>query len=497
MIHSHLETAWTVTITVAHVAGAVLVSWGCLSSRKDPASTVLWIFLSIALPVFGPLLYLMFGVNRVVRLGFRKRLADELLNRHRRDREVPRQALSYWRSLRRDTAHAPASTVAQQFNRGLDTLLPDHPLLGGNRVEILVTGDEALPAMLRAIGGASRHVHLQTYILDSDPTGRDFLAALRDCARNGVTVRVLYDPVGSSGVEREPLFRELRKTPGASVCKWTQATFWKRQIQVNLRNHRKILVIDGRIAFCGGINFDSVNRSAPGRPADRDYHFRISGPAVHELQYTFLRDWYFATDESPDDLLCLDHFPEIAPTGSVPVRVVNSGPSDEVPPITDVIFLALTLAKRQLLAVTPYFAPSADLIRALRSAALRGVDVRLVVPRKNNHRIAGLAARAHYDELLAAGVRVFERDPPFLHAKAIVADDILALVGSANLDTRSLRLNYETDLAIISTDFADRLKAEVHEELAHCREIDLNSWRQRPVAARVTENLAALLTPVL
>jgi cardiolipin synthase len=332
---------------------------------------------------------------------------------------------------------------------------------------------------------------MQTFILGNDAVGREFLELLSARAGEGVKVRVLFDRFGSTEAILSGLIRRPSRTQNMRLVGWTQANPIKRQFQVNLRNHRKLLVVDGQEAFTGGINLT-------GHPPMRDYHFAISGPIVGELQYSFLQDWYFMTEEDPNELLCEDCFPPIEPAGSALVRVVNGGPtSQEVEVLTDTFFAAISSARRELLAVTPYLVPTPDILRALRAAALRGVDVRIIVPERSNHPYAGLAARGLYEELLRAGVRIFLRPAPFIHAKALIVDGAFALVGTANLDVRSLRLNYETNLAVYDEPFADELKRVVLEDQSLSHELDLMTWRRRPLRQRVLENLCGLMTPVL
>jgi cardiolipin synthase len=268
-------------------------------------------------------------------------------------------------------------------------------------------------------------------------------------------------------------------------------------VQINLRNHRKVLIVDGVRAFTGGLNLHDGHLGAPGREAIRDYHFDIAGPVVQELQYSFLRDWAYMTGEEPDLLFQTAHFPHQPAAGTMPVRVINSGPSVEQETINDVFFMAITSARRQLWIVTPYFVPGPDILQAIRAAARRGVDVRLVVPRENNHVYAGLAGQALYGDLLACGVRIFERAPPFMHAKAMVIDDTLALVGTANLDIRSLRLNYETNLAVYSAAFVADMRQLAQQEMACSRELELAAWRTRPLRRKLLENACSLFTPIL
>ncbi len=480
--------------TILHLIIFVLITLHCLRRRRNATSTILWIFLAWAFPIFGPLFYLTFGIDRVADRGFQKFLTEEHLLRTRKETQeaAPR---AYWHNL---LPGAPAQNEFQrEFNRALNALLPDHPALANNHIAPLVTGDEAYPKMLKAIRGAQNHIHLQSFIIGNDATGREFMKALAAKAAEGIEVRLLYDRFGSTCAHLCGLFRKYKNTPNLQIAGWTQANFLKKQFQINLRNHRKALIIDGTHAFFGGINLHSENTSAHKHGPIRDYHFDITGPLVQELQYSFLRDWYFITQENPETLLSGSHFPHIDPAGDIAARFINSGPSTEKDVAIETFFTSITLAKKQILAVTPYFVPPVDVLRALQSAALRGLDVRLIVPQKNNHFYTGLASRALYEELLVAGVKIFERRPPFMHAKALVIDGEFSLVGTANLDERSLNLNYESSVAIYSEPFADALKNIIHEDIALSDEITLNEWQQRPAHRRLLENLAALMTPVL
>jgi cardiolipin synthase len=478
---------------LVHLVIFISISLHCLKRRRRNASaTILWIFIAWSFPFIGPLFYLSFGIDRVTNRGFLKYLADERLMKTRKEtrRTAPR---AYWHEL---TGTPAENELQREFNRTLDALIPNHPALSGNRIDPLVDGDEAYPRMLEAIRNAKHHIHLQSYIIGNDALSREFMDALAAKAAEGVAVRLLYDRFGSTAALFGGLFRKALKIPGFQIAGWTQANPLKRQFQINLRNHRKTLIVDGTVGFTGGINLLDEHITRPGKPPIRDYHFETRGPIVQELQYSFLRDWYFITDESPKVLLTEEYFPPPEPAGTVTARMINSGPSTE-DLAGETFFSSIVLAKKQILAVTPYFVPPADIVRALRSAALRGVDVLLLVPQKNNHRSVHFAGRALYEELLLAGVRIFERRPPFMHSKALIVDGELSLIGSANLDVRSLNLNYETSLALYSTDFADAMKAIIHADLAAADEVRLTDWRNRPAHSRLAENLFGLLTPVL
>jgi cardiolipin synthase A/B len=475
----------------------LMVCVHCLRTRREATSALLWMFLAWSFPVVGPFLYLTLGVDRLPDKGLRKLLADREFLAARRARTGADLPLAFWQQLRQAMVTTPSDPAARALSGAMDGILRNHPLLGGNQVTALVTGDEAYPAMQAAIEAATDHIHLQSFIIRNDNTGRHFLNTLLKKAHHGVRVRILYDRFGSTHAVLHGFFRRYRHKPNLQIVGWTQVNPLRRRFQLNLRNHRKLLVVDGKHAFCGGINLHDENVGSPARQPIRDYHFEIRGPFVHELQFSFMQDWYFMTREDPAALLCASCFPSVPPAGSAQIRLANSGPTSSMETIADIFFMAVTQATRQLLIVTPYFAPPRDIVRALRCAALRGVDVRLILPLRNNHVYAGLAGRSLYEELLEAGVHIFERHPPFIHAKALIVDDAMAIVGTANWDVRSLRLNYETNLVMHDENLINALKRIVLDDEARSRQVDLAAWRRRPRSARIAENLCALLTPAL
>ncbi len=481
-----------------HLTLFVLVCYHCLKTRREATSALLWIFVSWSFPLIGPMFYLIIGINRVPRKGWHKQRANRNFLAERQARENEALPMTYWRAVHESLATEPKGSLARELNGVMNNILQEYPLLGGNQIHPLVNGDEAFPQMLDAIGKARHHVHLQTFIISDDPVGNKFLDLLAEKAREGVTVRLLFDRFGSTNAMLGHFFSKYRNIPNMHISGWTQVNAMKRRFQINLRNHRKALIVDGSQAFMGGINLHIENVSRPDEPAIRDYHFSLQGPIVQELQYSFLRDWYFMTNDDPKILLQQSHFPHLPAKGNAMIRLVNSGPtSDEMEIMSDVVFECLTSARRQILAVTPYFAPTHDIIHAFRMAALRGVDVRLIVPQHNNHIYAGMAGRALYEELMLAGVRIFERHPPFIHAKAMIIDDTMALVGSGNLDVRSLRLNYETNMAVFDAPFINALKLIVLQDIDESDEVNLRVWQSRPTSRRFLENLCNLLTPML
>lgn len=490
-------TYWIAFSTTLHILAFIAVTLHALKRRRNASATILWIFVAWSLPLFGPLLYLAFGVDRIPAKGLEKKIANQQMMRQRDKRHEDSSSFIAWHFEFRSPRNDIPRSYGEKLNCSLDALIPEHPLFDGNAITPLASGDEAYPQMLQAIRTARNHIHLQSFIIHRDATGRKFLDELKAKAESGVKVRLLFDRFGSTHAYLGGMFRQYRNIPNFEICGWTQANPFKRQFQINLRNHRKNLIVDGHTAFFGGVNLANENTTTGGCKAIRDYHFKVEGPLVHELQLSFLRDWFFMTSEPFDQLLNTDHFPRMLSFGTARARLIDSGPSEAPQIATESFFDAITMAQRQILIVTPYFVPTPDILRALRSAAHRGVDVRIIVPQKNNHRYAGMASKALYEELLEAGARIYQRQPPFIHAKALVADDAVALVGTANLDVRSLELNYETTVLVEDESTIDALKLMIHEDMDRSTEITLNEWLQRPALQKLGENLCALMAPVL
>ena len=490
-------TYWVVISTALHLMAFIAVTLHALQRRRNASATILWIFVAWSFPIIGPLLYLAFGVDRLPAKGLEKKAANQHMmaqrdRRHQESGPFIARHLEY-----RARSDALTSPLSRSLNKAINILNPQHPLLTGCDIKPLLCGDEAYPLMLEAIRAAKHHIHMQSFIFGRDNTGRMFLDALKAKAEEGVEVRLMFDTFGSTHAYLGGMFRRYRHSPNLQICGWTQANPFKRQFQINLRNHRKNLVVDGHLAFFGGVNIADENTTAEGRRAIRDYHFKVEGPLVYELQLSFLRDWYFMTEESIDQLLNPDHFPVMLSTGPAFARIIDSGPSDPPGLAGEAFFNAIILARRQVLLVTPYFVPTGDILKALQSAARRGVDVCIIVPEKNNHVYAGMASKALNEELMTAGVRIFLRRPPFIHAKAMVVDDTIALVGTANLDVRSLELNYETTVLFEDPAGVGEVKRNILDDMAQSAELNLNEWLQRPAIQKLGENLCALMTPVL
>ncbi len=370
-------------------------------------------------------------------------------------------------------------------------------VLRGNRAQLLVDGDQFYPALLEALEVARSSVHLQTFIFARGKIGRELLQRIMELSRQGIQCRLLYDRFGSSLAHLSRFFDQARDA-GVRVCSISQANPLKGRFQINLRNHRKIAIIDGKIAFAGGINIHDGNYSehTTGRPI-RDYHVRLEGPAVSDLQFQFVQDWFFASHEPPERLFEARYFPEHKPVGDALVQIVPGGPELRGHGLADAFFAAIVAAERSVSIATPYFIPDDTIVQALRYAALRGVTVRLVVPKYSNHWYTGFAARALYTPLLKAGIRIFERRPPFMHAKAMVVDGVYAMMGSANLDHRSLHLNFELNLEVADSEFVPSVLEQIEAEIVESDEVTLATHSARKLPRRLLENFCHLFQPML
>ena len=464
--------------------------------KREAVSTVLWIFVIFSFPFLGPALYFLFGINRVEVKGLRLEAA--------RKRLLENPGTQASRVLRRRTENIERFNLADQAGThakvimALDRQLQDMPALGGNRIQLLKNGDEAYPAMLEAIQEARSSIHLQTYIIRSDRIGKRFMDLLRLKAHEGVGIRFLYDRLGSSSAHMSGFFLEYRDVPNLQIVSYSLIHPLKRRLQINLRNHRKLLVVDGRKGFLGGINIHDENiYASESGPKVQDYHFEIQGPVALEMQYSFLQDWFYSSEEGPEALLKEDYFPAQEKQGNEYARVIRSGPGPDYEAIHRAFFTFIVMAQRSIKLVTPYFVPDSPLSTALMNAAARGVNVKLILPQANNHWYIHYAARSFYDPLLKAGVRIFEKPPPFVHAKALLVDNQWAFVGSSNFDIRSFRLNFELNLETWGPFAEQSLRETLDQELACSREIELTDFERRSRWEPVMETVCVLASPLL
>ena len=464
--------------------------------HRESVSSILWLVITFSFPFFGAALYFLFGVNRVKVKGLRLVAARHLL--------LAQPGTHATEVLRRRATNIQHFNTAKHFDHqiratmALDRQLPDMPAFEGNRILLLQNGNEAYPAMLEAIQMAENSIHLQTYIIRPDRIGKRFMDLLAVKAQQGVHIRFLYDRLGSTSAHLRGFFLEYLLVPNFHIQGYALIHPLKRRLQINLRNHRKLLVVDGRIGFLGGINIHDENISAAEKDLRiQDYHFEIHGPAVFELQYSFLQDWHHTAEEKPEALLREEYFPPAETKGMDFARVIRSGPGPDYEAGHRTFFTLIVMAQRSIRLLTPYFVPDGPLFTALLNAAARGVDVRIIVPQKNNHWYIHFATRSFFGPLLSAGVRIYEKPPPFIHAKAMLVDNQWAFVGSSNFDIRSFRLNFELNLEARGPFARQQLRRVLEQEIRLSREIELNDFEKRNKLQPIMENLCSLASPLL
>ena len=475
---------WSVLVAVA--ALWLLVTLGAtahiLLKKRDPRGAALWIVLSFFLPFLGPVLYWVLGINRVKRSRrVRKRRKVPLQSITRKPRPLEGPPRSLFPEL------APLMDIGDRITG--ENL---HP---GNSVEALYEGNQAFPSMLAAIWTAGKSVNLTTYILDRDAVGKRIINSLCAAARRGVQVRVLVDGVGTSRAALA-MARSLRHAGATLSIFHPLFGLPVRRPSINIRNHRKMLIVDGKVGFTGGLNISSRHFYSPWKKAEpvRDVHFRLMGPVVQDMQGIFVEDWYASRGE----LLSGEaFFPALAPHGDALVRAVASGPDEDMENIYQLVLGALRSAREHVLIMTPYFIPDRAIIQALSSAVLAGVRVDLVLPEKSDHPFVQRASMAYLPELLETGVRALLVSPPFLHSKLMVVDAAWTLLGSANLDPRSFRLNFEFDMEVYARDLAAEMLQYAEDLSAEGTVLTAGDLRGRPLAARLIEGALKIFSPYL
>lgn len=460
-------------LTVAEVLYVVALATWILFEKRSPVATLAWILSLVALPYVGFVIFFLLGPRRLVR----KRL------KHRRARSKVRAHVE----VRQPNA-VPEDPRIAQIDR-LAVRAGEAPADRCDAVEIFHDAASTYDAIEKAIREAKHHVHVGYYIFDSGEAGTRIGRALAAKAKEGVEVRLLLDDVGSSGMKRA--FRKELRAAGVRFALFNRVTFSRIRSRFDFRNHRKIVVVDGVIGFTGGINVtDDYVRTPPWR----DTHVRIAGDAVRWLQLTFLDDWHYATSYAPREAA---YFPTPTEKGDHLVQIVGSGPDRDLEPIQKAYFAAMALAGQRIYVTTPYFVPDDAILTALTTAALRGVDVRVLVPRRSDSLIVTAAARSYYDTILASGVRVYEYQPTMVHAKTLVVDDFFAAVGTANMDNRSFRLNFEVTAILYGAVHAKELAEQFKKDLRDAKEIKAHSRKDLPLRWRLAEAGARVLSPLL
>lgn len=450
--------------------------------KRDHKSAALWIFIVFTMPIFGAWMYWVFGINRLQRQAVRRATKRDRrapvapsIGEHAAD-ENEVEAIGHLASLRR------VSDRVTQL-----------PLLAGNSIEPLHNGEELYPVMLAAIADAKKSITLASYIFDWDDIGRKFADALAGAASRGVKVHILVDGIGALG-NFSRMGRQLLKA-GVEVVPFAPLRFPFGRLRFNLRNHRKILVIDGEIGFTGGMNITALHLLQSSNPKRvEDLHFKLTGPIVTQLQQTFAEDWWLCAERILEGN---SYFPSLQRTGKALCRGISSGPDETLDNIQSVILAALGTARKRVFLVTPYFVPSQSLVSEMALAALRGVEITLLLPSIADHQFMRWAADAYLWQVLERGVKVVRRPPPFVHTKLMVVDDEWVCFGSANLDPRSLRLNFEFNVEAYDQPLAQQFSEWLAKLVEEGQHVTLAEIDARSKWVRLRDGFVKLFSPWL
>lgn len=483
---------WLLIGEIVYLLILIVVCLRIIYDTRSNTKSLAYLLFAIFVPFFGMLFYFFFGINYRSRSMYSKKLTtnDETAKK-----------------LKDDIYHYSKQTFNQsdaaiQSNKELVIMiLKDSmsPLTSNNSVKLLINGENKFQELFKALEEAKNHIHLEYFIYEDDEIGNKIAAILVQKARQGVAVRFIYDDFGSRSI-RKKLVPFLRDN-NVKAFPFFKISFIPFANRINYRNHRKIIVIDGDTAFVGGINVSDKyinNDQEPEKLYWRDTHLRIDGPGVQYLQYLFLCDWNFCANKKlvPDEYF----FPSprsIAEDDDKVVQIAASGPDSRTPTVLYSVLQAINLATKEILITTPYFIPGESLLDALIIASLSGVSVKLLVPGVSDSRLVNAAAHSYYSDLLKSGVEIYLYQKGFIHAKTMVTDQKIAMVGTANMDFRSFDLNFEVNAIVYDKGIATQLAQVFYNDLQHAEKIDRAAWDDRPLMRQLLQKAARLVSPLL
>ena len=479
------NTFWQI-FSLIFLATAIPVALMIVLEKRSPFKTIAWVLVLILLPILGLFFYLFFGQEyRKRKLYSRKGIKE--LSRIRK--------LSTVQLREFDNTKLDIDPKAMDKINIIRLLLNNSSALltTGNKLRLLKNGTETFEAIFKAIENARHHIHLEYYIFDDDKIGNKVKQLLIKKSKEGVEVRIIVDDVGSWGL-KEKFYKELREN-GIEIYSFMEVRFPRLTSRANFRNHRKILVVDGKIGFTGGINI--ADRYIEGNRKVgpwRDTHLQITGDAVACMQVIFAADWYFVINEN---LHGKDYFLPLTDKPETPVQISASGPDSDWQSIDQAFFSAISNAREYVYMTTPYLMPPPQLVAALKTAALSNVDVRIIIPEKTDARVSKWCSFSYIEELLEAGIKIYLYQTGFIHSKVLLSDDIFASVGTANLDFRSLETNFEINAFVYEEKFTQQVKRVFKTDLKNCKEIKLHEWITRPWFNKLRESLAHIVSPML
>lgn len=464
----------------------VVITLIILENRR-PEKTVSWILVLIMVPVLGVIFYIFLGQEyRRKKLFSRKGLKSSqrlLILQGKQLKKLRGETLTRFEKY-------------PEISLGIMKMLLSNNssiITESNQVKVLIDGHETFSSMMEAIRNARHHIHLEFYIIANDKLGSTLIAELCRKAEEGINVRILYDDVGSWNLKRGTI-KKMQQS-GIEIHSFQKVRFPALSSKVNYRNHRKLLVVDGKIGFTGGLNIaDRYLEGDPNLGYWRDTFVRIEGEAVWGIQNIFAADWFFTSKEN---ITQIEYYPLVKESGESTVQIVSSGPDSDWPVISQFYFTAISQAREQVYISSPYFLPPENILTALTTAALRGVDVRIILPIRSDSTYSDLATESYLGEMLESGIKIYHYTKGFIHSKTVVVDRQIVSIGSANMDFRSLETNFEINAVIYDRQLATQMIGVFQTDLNHCKSVSLKIWKKRPLYRRFFTSAARLLSPLL
>jgi cardiolipin synthase len=493
LLHYFLAASWfglnlTTIILIAGYLLSIFMALLVISENRSPSKTLAYLLMFFALPYIGVMVYFVFGENYRKNKIYKKKWLTDQQNAERFG--------NYMVRLSEEVLSSHMGTI--KGNAQLVRLLVNDsklPISVNNKVKVLQNGEEKFPAVFAALANAKHHIHIEYYIFEEGRIGNMLRDILISKSREGVQVRVMYDDFGS---DLGKAYLKSLKDAGVAAWPFYKVYFHLLANRNNYRDHRKIIIVDGVIAFTGGINisdkYDNRNPK-PGHVFWRDTHLQIEGDSVKLFQYLFFLNWNFCCDEEID--LSGGYFPEYNGNGKQLVQVAYSGPDSDRASIMLSYFAAINNSREYVYISTPYFIPNESILNALKKAALGKVDVRLLVPGISDLKMVNAAAMSYYEELLEAGVKIYLYKKGFNHSKIVIADHSLSMVGTANMDIRSFDLNFEVNAVVFDHEIHEELKKAYMKDIGDSVEINLEVWKKRPRSRKMVESSARLLSALL
>lgn len=479
-------------LEITYVIILMLVSYRVIIDTRNTTKALAYLLLVIFVPIGGIIIYFSFGVNYRIRKMYDKKLLSNVGFQS----NLEKRLISYSQNVL-----SRGDESIRENKKLVNLILKENlsPLTNNNEVKLLINGEEKFPEVLESLAAAEHHIHIEYYIFEDDNIGNEIIELLMKKASEGVIIRFIYDDFGSRSIRNKQVKR-LREA-GVHVFPFYKIKLIAFANRINYRNHRKIIVIDGHTSFVGGINVsDRYINTEPNKNKSywRDTHLKIIGPATWHLQHLFLCDWNFCAqdDMSINDTL----FPDkeyFTSSHNKHVQITASGPDSDVPTIKYALLQAINLAEKELLITTPYFIPSNSIMDALLIASKGGVQVKLIVPDQSDSKLVNAAACSYYSDLLRAGIEIYRYQKGFVHAKTVVIDNEIAIVGTANMDVRSFDLNFEVNAIVYDEEITNQLRTVFYKDMEDSSKIVLKEWLNRPRYYRFLDKLARLFSPML